>query len=59
MIVNVHIKGVGCDVASIPRFREKMNNARLVKRIFTDYEQSILQISAFPHQPGYGQQKKL
>ncbi len=42
MIVNVHIKGVGCDVASIPRFREKMNNARLVKRIFTDYEQKYI-----------------
>lgn len=40
--MNVCIKGVGCDIVSIPRFKEKMNNTRLADKIFTEYEQNYI-----------------
>ena len=36
---NVCIKGVGCDIVSIPRFKEKMKNTRFADKIFTEHEQ--------------------
>lgn len=39
MKMNVCIKGVGCDIVDIPRFKEKMKNTRLVDKIFTEHEQ--------------------
>lgn len=42
MKMNGFIKGVGCDIVSIPRFKEKMNNTRFADKIFTGYEQNYI-----------------
>ena len=42
MKMNFCIKGIGCDITSIPRFKEKMHNIRLIDKIFTEYEQNYI-----------------
>ena len=52
MKMNVCIKGVGCDTVSIPRFEEKMNNTRLVDKLFTEYEQNYIADKQIPSAAG-------
>ena len=42
MKINVCIKGVGCDIVSIPRLEEKMANTRLADKLFTEYGQNYI-----------------
>ena len=52
MKMNVCIKGVGCDIVSIPRFEEKMNNTRLADKLFTEYEQNYIADKQIPSAAG-------
>lgn len=52
MKMNICIKGVGCDTVSIPRFEEKMNNTRLVDKLFTEYEQNYIADKQIPSAAG-------
>ena len=42
MKMKICIKGVGCDIVSILRFKEKMKNIKFADKIFTVYEQNYL-----------------
>ena len=52
MKMNVCIKGAGCDTVSIPRFEEKMNNTRVVDKLFTEYEQNYIADKQIPSAAG-------